>query len=41
MDNQSPKLSLKDTVYQQLIELICQGKLLPETRSRQVSSKNL
>ena len=31
MDNQSPKLSLKDTVYQQLIELICQGKLLPDT----------
>lgn len=31
MDNQSPRLSLKDTVYQQLIELICQGHLKPDT----------
>ena len=31
MDNQPPKLSLKDTVYQQLIELICQGQIKPDT----------
>lgn len=31
MDDQTPKLSLKDTVYQQLIELICQGELKPDT----------
>lgn len=31
MDTTSPKLSLKDTVYQQMVELICQGKITPDT----------